>query len=500
MPNRMAQLAVNLTGFAQTLGKRAAGLFDPFRRRAGAYGGLGRGNLGLGGAALLGRSDPFGFNGYLREIGTFNPVYVPPFLQVLMRRSVMPRLALILMGSALAERQYVVEGSDPAVEAFHQAWLDRLLPQILRAAPNAVWYGWQPYIIDWGVGEFGGIVPTRAREVDPFTTIAVETELEKDFCGLQVEGDEYDLSRSFKLTWEGHYGNHYGEGQAFTAYPFWWAHSVLLVWAMRYYERSVDPVRVAFARDVQIPTGEVDGNGAPIFVDLTDIVAEALQVAGNGDSVAIPMGNKEGEKLVELDQLDLPDRSDTFLKMLAYLEQKMFLSTLSFPGLGVSMGAGDFDAADARTAEKTQLRVLEYVTDLPLSEINDHLLPEVHRRAGLEGLHPCPRVKGKAFKRETQERLHDLLKNAMAQPMPEVGPTGRPTGRSFRPEDLIRWDKLGQTLDLPLHGIDEVARHLENLEPQAPGVGGRPAAPLGPPDSTSGNETRPEARAAGKER
>lgn len=497
MARGVVQMAVDFGGWVKSSSQRVAtSLLAPFRRNTSNARHHGLGSLGSL-AGFYSGFDAFGLNSYLREIGQFNPLWVEPYIQILMRRSVMPRLALILMASALSERQYVVEGADPRIEAFHQRWIDALLPQLLRSATNAIWYGWQPYVLDWTVDADGMLVPFKAHDLDPFAAEALESEEAKEFVGLRFEGRDYALDRAFKLTWEGHYGNHYGEPQALTVYPYWWAWSVLLTQTMRYYERSVDPVRIAFVRNVQAPTGEIDSTtNKPVYVDLSRLVAEALDVAAGGDSVSVPMG--EGEELVKLDQLELPDRADTFLKMLAYLEQKQFLGTLSLPGLGVSSGFGEFNADDAPTAEKTQMRLLEYVTDQPIDALNAYLLPHVHRINRLPG--PVPRARGKAFKREQEETLRELFKSGLDQARPVVGPDGKPTGTGYRPGDLIRWDKLGRQLDLPLHEVAEVAQAPDALMPDAPGKGGRPPEPLGVPDTPGGNLTRAEQRSRGFDR
>jgi hypothetical protein len=493
---RVRKFAYDLTQYVRGVGAKAAGLLTPYRRRStGSRLFQNYGLLGVSGA--LGQAlDPFGLGGFLQEIGRFNPLYCEPFLQILMRRSVMPRLGLILLGSALTERQYVIEGSSPAVEAFHQRWVDNLFPQILRRAANAVWFGWCPFVLDWEAQPDGTLIPVRAHDVDPFTTDALEDPETRAFAGLRTDGQEFGRDRSFKLTWEGNLGNPYGEGQVLTVYPHWWAHSVLLVWTMRYYERSVDPVRIAFAKNASIPTGEVDGSGNPIFIDLTELVAEALDVADGGSSVAVPLG-EDGENLVKVDQLSYPDRSDTWLKMLTYLEQKQLLATLGLPGIGLATSYGAVSSQDARTSEKMQLRLLEHVSNMPVDELNDYLLPCVHRRNGLPG--PCPRARGKAFKREQEESLRELFKAAISQPIPEVGPEGHPTGQIYRPQDLLRFDKVARQLDLPIHDIVEVARNPEDLEKLPPGKGGRPKDPVGPSDTPGGIPTRAENRAAGLE-
>lgn len=426
-----------------------------------------------------GSLDIFGYGSYLEDLGKFNPLFVPPFLQYLMKRSVMPRLANIILGSALSERQYVVEGgANRAVEAFHQSWIDESLPQILRRAPEAVWFGWQPFVINWGRDEDGMIVPSKFIDVDPFDTVALEEPDTHEFGGLIADGQEYGLERSFKLTWQGLYGNHYGEGQAITCYPWFWAHSILMVYSLRYYERSIDPVRLAICRNVSMPTGKFDPvTGKEIKVDLTRLVTRALDVTGNGDSVGVPAPETgDDAPPVDIKTLEIPDRADTWLKMLNYLEQKQLLASLSLPGIGLTV-QGDTAFSASRTAEKTQLRVLEYVSNMPLEAINEFLLPLVHKINGLPG--KAPKVRGKNFKREQQETLRDLFKTAMTQPVPVVDPkTGKVAKNQFyRPMDLIRFDMVGKELDLPINDIMEVVRSFEELGDVNPGAGGRPDNP-----------------------
>lgn len=487
-----------LSGVAGALGrlrKQAAGLFTPLKRRGISTRSIFGGGSGVGrSGSLLG--DALGFQNFLGEVGKFNPLYVEPWMMKLMRRAVMPRLALIIMGAALREKSYAVVGGLPEVRKFHQDWIDGLLPQLLRSAPLAVWYGWQPFILDWTVTERGEFVPFKARDLDPNDCEIIETEVTKDFAGVLIGDQFFDASRAFKLTWEGEHGNHYGCPMALTVYPYWWAWSVLLCWTMRYYERSVDPVRMAMAQNVSVATGEVDSNGDPVYVDLTELVAEALDIAAGGDSVAFPLGD-EGEKLVNLETLKLEDRSDAFMKMLAYLEEKQFTGSLMLPNIGVASTGGDVKGQDSRVTEKTQLRILDHVSELVIEPLNE-LIAQVHRQNRKPG--PPPRVEGRAFKREQQEMLLELFSKAMAQPFPEVR-DGVLTGQAYRPGDLLMFDEIAKALNIPSRDVEQVARSLAELLPQAPGEGGRPSEPLNDPSIPSGGDvSRPEARAAGRDR
>jgi len=456
-------------------------LIAPFRNRPA---GASRGRFGAFGATglngLIGAGiDSFGFSQHLEEIGVFNPLIVTPFVQALMKRSVMPRLALIILGASLSERQYVMEGADPKIEAFHQAWLDKLLPQVLRKAANAVWFGWQPFVIDWKMTPDGMWIPAKAHDVDNFTTDVLEHPITHEFAGLTTEGGNFDRRRALKLTWQGDLNNHFGVPQALTCQPYWWAWSVVLVWTMRYYERSVDPVRLAFARNISVPTGRLNDDGTQEHVDLTQLVADAMDIAANGDSVGVPLpDSKDDGPLVDIKTLEHPDRADTWLKILDYLERKQFTSTLALPAIGLSSGQVTFE--NAREAQKTQNRVLEAISDeLIMSEFNDDdgLIAQVHRINGLPG--EPPTLKGKAFKREQQETLLDILKPQLNEIVPEVDGEGELTGREYRVGDLIRYDLLLKGLDIAGFEVSEISRELEEITAPAPGIGGRPSETFG---------------------
>lgn len=456
--------------FASPHRRRSSGM--PFGSRYGSTPFAGRG--GLGG---LGGLDHFGFNKHLRDIGKFNPFQVAPFYQQLMRRAAMPRIALIIVGSALRERRYVVDGSTAAIDRFHQGWLDRLLPQVLRRAPEAIWFGWQPFILNWSRDYDGAVIPHGAIDIDPFEAEVLEDEDTREFSGLLADGQEYGLERSLKLTWEGRYGNHYGEGQALTCYPYWWAHSVLLLWTMRYYERSVDPIRIGMCRNIAMPTDRTNPDGTQLKVDLADLVLDALEVVAGGEPAVFPAPDGDGDQPpVKFENFEFPDRSDTWMTALHYMEQKQLQATLSLPGIGLSV-QGDVSFSASREAAKTQLRILEQASEMPLEAINDHLIPLVHRLNRLPGR--PPRARGSGFKREHEETLLKLFSQALGESVPYIDPkTGKPNGKFYRPLDILRWEKMARELEMPFLEPGEVARAEAELGPQAPGKGGRPQEPL----------------------
>jgi hypothetical protein len=456
--------------------------------------------VGLGSVRSFPSGGPFGadrhgLGSHLKEIGRFNPTYVEAFLQVLMHTSAMPRLGLILLSSAMAERQYVVEGGDKGEEDWHQNWVDHLLPQITKFAANAIWFGWQPIILDWGIVDDDQLVPVRANDLDPFVAEALEDEETAAFAGISVNGKDYGPERGVKLTWQGWNNNHYGIAQALTVYPYWWAHSAMLVWAMRYFERSVDPVRVGFAQNITIPTGRVV-NGKAEYVDLTEMVADAVDALSGGDTATFPMAEGDNPELVKLQTLDMPDRADQWLKMLSYLESKMLLSTLTMPGIGVSSGAGSVEKQDAKTSERTQIRVLEHTTEMVVELLND-LVYQVHvinRRPGLP-----PRVRGTSFKRDQEEKMAGMFRDAM------MVPTVNAAGETYRPIDFVKWDKVAKGLNLPTDDVSEIAGAWAELMVGAPtDKGGRPPEnsinPEIPSGDESGHESRPEERLDGVDR
>jgi hypothetical protein len=468
--------------------------FKKFKKQSnqGHYGGFGGAyNRGLG--AFYG--DAYGFDRYLSEIGRFNPIYCEPAIMRLMSRSVMPRLGLILLGSAMAERQYIVKGSDQQIESFHQSYIDYLVPQIVKTAPYAIWYGWQPYILEWRMVD-GRMVPVRANDIDPFECDVLENEADNSFAGLRVRGEEFGLEQALKLTWQGHNNNHYGTPQALTVYPFWWAHSAALVWCLRYYERSVDPLRLGYARTKAIELE--DGQK----VDLSELVVEILDALDGGDSASLPLPDSPDDpEMVRIETIEMPDRADTWLKLLTYLEQKILVSILSMPAIGVSNAYGDLGGMDAKVAEKTNLRVLEYATEIVVEALNQ-VVANVHFFNDLPGL--PPRVIGGSFKRDQEEKLLALFRDAMAGPV--LDPSDN--SKAYRLVDLVQWQQVAKSMNLPLHDISEVSElwdviHQRSQSGKTPEAG-RPREYAVNPEVDSGaehgHESRPEERLDGKER
>ena len=474
-----AALSTNLNGLNEQEQKP---LSDPYKPRSGSgHNRLIQPGVGINGLLGVGGLNSFGFGAgqLLNEIGKFNPLYVLPFHQYLMRRSVFPRLALTILKASLTQRQYVVEGCDPGAERFHQEWIDRVLPQILRKATNAIWFGWQPFVIDWEFTSEGMWRPKEFFDVDIFSTQALRDGDTGRYVGLATNDGRFGLDRAFWLTWNEEQKDPYGEGQSITVYPHWWSAAFCQNWMMKYFERSVDPVRIAFAKNISVFNGLVDGaTGEKLKSDLTEVVADAMSSVTGGGSVAMPIGESSDgdiEELVRIQSLDLPDRSDQWMSVLSYHEQRQFLGTLTLPGIGLS--EGQTNHASDRVTEKTQLSLLEFISDIPLEAINDRLIPNVHRLNGFKG--PPPRAKGKAFKREQVETLREMIKPILNETAPEIGKDGRPTGRHYKVMDLIRPSMLLKGLDIAGFDVEEVARNLDEIVRPAPGDGGRPQNPQG---------------------
>lgn len=471
--------------------KKTEPLLEPFSR---PYGVSARRWMGVTGWGTMG-PDHLGLQGHLREIGKFNPTYVDPWLQRLMRVSAMPRFAMILMGSAMAERQYVVEGATPELEDWYQGWLDAFLPQLVKTAPNATWYGWQPLILDWGFipgpgGQGFELAPREVHDVDPYDAEALEDEL-GGFAGLRVGGHDFGPERGIALTWEGFGGNVYGTPQAITVYPWWWAHSVIMVWMMRYYERSVDPLRIGFARNESIPTGRTRADGEPEEIDLSRMVAAALDALSGGDAGVLPLPDSPDDApLADVRLLEMADRSDTWLKVLGFLQQMMLLASLANPSVGVSGAYGEVSAGDAKSAERMHLRILEHITEMIVDALQG-LVGWMHSLAGFPGL--PPRVRGASFKRDQQEKMTQLFRDAL------MAPVAGPEGQSYRPVDIVKWPRLARALNLPTHELADIVDAWQGLTPAAPAdVGGRPREHAINPDIPSGDdhghESRPEER------
>lgn len=431
-------------------------------------------NLGLGNLGGPGRlTTRLATDGDLfKDLQELNPLWVDEFTARWSKRHALVRIAHVILGAALGDRQYTLEGGTEKARAFHDAWLERALPDVLDHVVDATWYGWQPFLIEWESrarwpDAEGGLpdawVPRRFRDQDPFWTSPWIGD-DGDPCRFELRGESYGADQIFWMTWQQEGENVFGEGQCISAHPFWKGFSLEFLWKLDYFSRSVDPARLAWARNITYQIGEEK-------VELSEIVAEAVEALANGDTAGLPLDfDDKGNPVAKIETLDLPDRADTFMKGLDMSGQMLFMAALILPGIGLTFTNGQ-TYASAREVEKIQLSVLEKIGDLPVRALNRDTGPiaRAHELNGLEG--PPPRFKATPFKREQLETLREMAKAVLSQPIPHKD------GLSYRGQDLLDLPAIFRRMDLPQRAAASVARKIDD-EP-APGAGGRPQEPLG---------------------
>lgn len=422
----------------------------------------GAGNLGIPAAG----ASPFGFTdkALVADLLEFNPISVDAFTARWMKRHAMVSLAHIILGSYLSDRQYVVQGASPEVCAFHQAWIDELLPTYLEKAVLATWYGWMPIVVEWEELDGFMTVPSRAFDVDPYTTFP-EIDERGDVIALEVEGTRYGPDQVTRMTWRQEQDNVFGEGQCISAKAWWKGHSLQLLWMMAYYQRSVDPQRMVWSKNIEYQ----DDDGST--VELSEILADAVDSLDGGETGGAPLEYDEnGNPIARIDHFEFPDRSDTFIKGLAELGRNLFVASLVIPGIGVDSDGQTF--ATGRIAEKVQLAVLESIGQLPMRPFNGRagLIAKAHEKCSLEG--PVPKLVARPFKREQLETLKDIVKPILTQPTVYIDGDGKTDGRMFRGLDVIDVERALERMDIPTRPSKQVARVIAD-EP-SPGAGGRP--------------------------
>lgn len=450
----------------------------PLKSSAGEGGqlNLGMGNLG-GPGRLMNRLRVDG--DLYEDLLEFNPIWVEEWEQRWSKRSAIVRMAHVQLVADLEDRDYVLEGGTREAREFHEAWLERILPKILDHVVDATWYGWQPFAIEWEerahwpegspLGVSDAWVPAHVKDLDPFWSAPYLDE-RGDIQRIEANGESYGREQILWMTWQQEQDNVFGDGQAIAANPWWRALSLLLLWKLGYYEHSVDPQRLAWAKNIKYTHS--DGTK----VDLAEILADVVAALSGGDSGGLPLEYDEnGNPFAKIETLNLPDRSDTFIKAIDKVTDVLYTAALIIPGAGFTANSQAF--ASSRSSEKRQVAVVQLVGQLVVKAVNrpGGPLENAHRINGLKG--PCPKLKARPLKREQLDLLKELIKPLLNQPIVETNEDGQLTGKSYRGQDLVNIEAALGLMDIPTRSSRSVARNLPD-EP-APGAGGRPTDPYG---------------------
>lgn len=244
-------------------------------------------------------------------------------------------------------------GKDERLVAETEAWLYPLLhrTELLDMIARAFAYGVIPIVFDWEKGDLTRRVSTdtgerqrvlkrhvhycRAHELWP-GDVTVDAEHDRIFGVETSDGRLYGSEglerlgdvRAYLAIWDKQFGRLQGQGSRRRAHEPWFQGSYARLWRARYLERSVDAVRVGYAPDgkITLPDGTK--------VHATKLLRSILTAARNGSAVVVPAKrDKDGNRVWELDKLELPDRDGVFQHACQDTDARMMLATLSPPGM-----------------------------------------------------------------------------------------------------------------------------------------------------------------------
>lgn len=264
---------------------------------------------------------------------------------------------------------YSVRHKDPKIVAETEAWLWPLLGRLTAAAARAFSYGTVAVVLDWDRRTLRVMVPgkngkERARTLVRHTHFVRAFEVHPDETLLLIDeqgavdritalGGTYGAGRVHVWAWDPEFGSVVGQGARRRSWRDYCEHMILTVLRDKYLERSVDSPRVSYSPDGEI---EIDG----VKYRIPEYVGQLLDEARGSGSINLPSKrDSNGEKLYELDVLEVPDRNEVWDASLNRCESNMFLAFLVSSTL--SGGLDDAGGAASRTLEG-MLR--EHVEDL----------------------------------------------------------------------------------------------------------------------------------------
>lgn len=263
---------------------------------------------------------------------------------------------------------YTVEHPDEKVKAETEEWLWPLMRKgLLDAAARAFSYGNVPVTFNWEKGTLRYRIKDRNRSAArtvftksydmlpyPLTAIVRDGDEAVEFTDYETN-EKYSGSRIHHFVWDPEFGDLRGQGARYRAYCDYATSLVLELLQSNYLERSVDPPRVAYA-----PAGKLDDkDDGEDAMTVADYVASLLQALRGGGAAVFPSQfDENGNKLYDLDVLDLPDRDQVWLRSLGRLDNRILLAYLASPTLA---GVEDMAAAASRSLEGM---LKEFVQDL----------------------------------------------------------------------------------------------------------------------------------------
>lgn len=280
---------------------------------------------------------------------------------------------------------YYVSHPDPSGRMVSEVeeWLWPLLPKLLPIIARAFSYGAAPYVLDWAQEDLTirGKSGRRKRLAGHLHYAGVH-ELWPGDVKLETEDDEllaihygqkaYGPGRGRLAVW----GRQFGEWRGQSARRRAWKYSTLKgiheTLRAQYLEKSVDPPRIVYcSTDADVVN---EGGEAENFADHLGMVVGSLR--NNG--VGILPGNRDdsGNRMVDLEVMNLPDRSTVFPAAIEDFNSQIiqaFLVPPAMAGIDDSLGSG------GRILDKLFSNMIENLAGWVAVELSA-IVEEVHSR------------------------------------------------------------------------------------------------------------------------
>ncbi len=276
---------------------------------------------------------------------------------------------------------YSVEHDDDRIKAEVMEWLWPLMGKgLLSAAARAFAYGNIPVVFNWGRETLQTRVNDRNRNRPNYSLYKSVHDLlpyphsvlnydNDDLEAIEYGGETYDRDRVHHFIWDQEFGNLCGQAARRRAWRDYTTSEVIELLQTTYLERSVDAPRVAFAPPGTQDAGEGDPQGSAEYV--MDLV---MGLRGSGAVVFPSKFDADGNKLYELDTLNLPDRDQVWLRALSRLDSRILLSYLASPTLA---GIEDMAAAASRSLEGMLKEFVQDIADWVAANLTE-IVEKVH--------------------------------------------------------------------------------------------------------------------------